>query len=412
MLGAARSAWSFVRRNYRARTGFVKAHDTYDYVTAWDIGSTLGALYSAHQLGLSSDADYRRRMTAALTTLSRMPMFEQAVFNKFYDSRTGYMVSRDEKRTATGYGWSSLDIGRLLIWLKVIGNNDPTLQPLTEQIKARLALGDIVQNGYLQGRDLDPSNGAPRSYQEGRLGYEQYAAQGYALWGTRADSALSFAPNVKFVTIDSANIPADKRGDDFLTSDPFVLMGLELGWNSPEWRDLATDVFDAQVWRYKHTGIVTMVDEDAVPEPPSYVYYYLLYRNGQPWVVVTPTGDKGPPSLRWVSAKAAFAWHALMPNEYTWLAMQTVRPAEAQGQGWTAGVLERSRRATAAYNLNTASVVLEAAAYARRGCPFIQPTCSPTAASSGPGTGPAAASESSSSMAASASPTRQRQNER
>lgn len=409
MLGAARSAWSFIRRNYRTRTGFVKAHDTYNYVTAWDIGSTLGALYSAHELGLSSTADYRRRMTTALTTLSTMPMFEQSVFNKFYDSRTGYMVSRDEKRTDTGYGWSSLDIGRLLIWLKVIGTDDPTLQPLAQRIVSRIALNDIVKDGYLQGRDIDPAGGTARSYQEGRLGYEQYAAQGYALWGDRADSALTFAQNARLVPVNGATVPADKRGDDFLTSDPFVLMGMELGWTSPEWREMATDVFDAQVWRYKQTGIVTMVDEDAVPEPPSYFYYYLLYRNGHPFVVVTPSGDSGPSSLRWVSAKAAFAWHALMPNEYTWLALQTVRPAGSKGRGWTAGVLEQSKRATAAYNLNTASVVLEAAAYARRGCPFIQPTCPATPGGS---VGTAAAAESTSSKAASTAPTPRRQNER
>ena len=381
MMDAARSAWSFIKRNYRNRTGLVKAHDTYDHVTAWDIGSTLGGLYAAHQLGFSSDADYRRRMTTALGTLARMPIFEDSAFNKFYDSRTGLMVGRDDKKTATGYGWSSLDIGRLLIWLKIIGASDPSLQPLAQQIVSRVALNDIVQRGYLQGRDLDAS-GTPRTYQEGRLGYEQYAAQGYALWGARADSALSFAPNVHLVSVQGSDLPADRRGDDFLTSDPFVLMGLELGWTTPDWRSMATDVFNAQVRRYRQTGIVTMVDEDAVPVPPSYFYYYLLYRNGQPFVVVTPTGEAAPASVRWVSAKAAFAWHALMPNEYTWLALQTVRGAGSKGAGWTAGVFERSKHATAAYNLNTASVVLEAAAYARRGCPFIQPTCLATPAGS------------------------------
>src|SRR5579884_3215051 len=36
---AAQAAWSFVRRNYQARTGLVAANETYQYVTAWDMAS-------------------------------------------------------------------------------------------------------------------------------------------------------------------------------------------------------------------------------------------------------------------------------------------------------------------------------------------------------------------------------------
>src|SRR4051812_45370758 len=44
-MNAARTAWAFVDRNYQPSTGLVRAHDTYQYVTIWDIGSTLAATY-------------------------------------------------------------------------------------------------------------------------------------------------------------------------------------------------------------------------------------------------------------------------------------------------------------------------------------------------------------------------------
>src|SRR6478609_7953933 len=52
---AARIAWAFVDRNYQPATGVARAHDTYQYVTLWDIASSLAATYSAHELGLVSD---------------------------------------------------------------------------------------------------------------------------------------------------------------------------------------------------------------------------------------------------------------------------------------------------------------------------------------------------------------------
>ena len=87
---------------------------------------------------------------------------------------------------------------------------------------------------------------------------------------------------------------------------------------------MALAVLAAQEARYKETGIVTMVSEDAVPDPPAYFYYYLLYHDGKPFVVTCPPWI-APTFPRWVSAKAAFGYHALAPSDYTWRALQTVK---------------------------------------------------------------------------------------
>lgn len=372
---AASSAWAYVKRNYSPASGLVKTHETYDYATMWDIASSLASYYSARELGLLSQADYEARTRKALATISQMALYDGSAYNKLYDARTGDMVDRQTRKTTHGYGWSAVDLGRLLTWLKIVSAHDAQFEPMAREIVSRLATNQIVRGGYLYGRDLDPSTGQQQDYVEGRMGYEQYAAAGFAAWGYRAERALDFTTNEKLVSVDGVQVPADKRGDDLLTSDPFVMMGMEMGWPTASWRENARRVFDAQYARYKKTGIVTMVGEDALPEPPAYFYYYVLYRNGAPFSVISATGAPAPEHVRWVSAKAAFGWYALLPSEYAWLAVQTVRPASSASRGWMAGVFENSKANTRSFNLNTSAVVLEAALYAQRRCPFIQMSC-------------------------------------
>lgn len=375
MKKAARTAWNYVRRNYSATTGLVRALDNYEYVTIWDIASALASYHSARGLGLISPADYRRRMDQALTTLEQLPLYENVAYNKTYSARSGRMVDRNQRPSETGYGWSATDMGRFLIWLKIIAQNDADARPRVQRIVDRLELDRMVRDGYLYGGNLDPELQEHREYPEGRLGYEQYAALGFSLWGAHAANALHFHVNGEPTDVLGHRILADRRGNEMITSEPFVMAGLETGWNDAIWEEQARNILAAQRERYKRTGTVTIVSEDAVPLKPSYFYYYGVLRNGEQFVVRAAAGDVSPDYPRWVSAKAAFGWHALFPSDYTWRALQTVRPAGASGSGWTAGVFERSKRATPSNNLNTAALVLEAAYYAHRNCPLIQPTC-------------------------------------
>ena len=350
MRKSARSAWNFVERSMSPGAGFVGATDAYPYMTVWDMASTLASIYSARQLDLITPQQYQRAMDRSLATIERMPLYDRAAYNKLYASITGAMVDRKNARSEQGYGWSVLDHGRLLTWLKILGTNDTTYTARAQAVVSRLDMSRLVRDGYLQGEDLNPATDSIRRYQEGRIGYEQYAAEGFALWGTRAEHALDFVANGKPVKVLDQTVLADTRGDDLLTSEPFVLMGLELGWTGPTWRSLSLAVLAAQEARYKQTGIVTMVSEDAIPDPPAYFYYYLLYHNGKSFVVTSPSGDIAPTYPRWVSVKAAFGYHALAPSQYTWKALQTVkwgaRPSAAGRPAYTKGRATRRASST------------------------------------------------------------------
>jgi uncharacterized protein DUF3131 len=167
------------------------------------------------------------------------------------------------------------------------------------------------------------------------------------------------------------SIIADKRGGERITSEPYIMMGMETGWYSPELREQAWRVLAAQEARYKATGTITMVSEDALPDPPFYFYYYDVYRDGRTFVVGGHASQGYVNGPRWVSSKAAFAWHALLPSPYTLRVVQAVQPAVIPGRGWGAGVYEGTLKPTGDASLNTAALILEAAVYNLRGHPFL-----------------------------------------
>jgi hypothetical protein len=372
-LAAAHTAWRYADTQYQPATGLINSVHGYRYATVWDIASGLSAMYCANRLGLLPDAEYDQRMSRALATLQAMPLFDGAVFSKNYRTPTAAIAGRDDRDTTSserGTGWSATDVGRLLIWLRIIAQNQPRYAAAIDRIVGRMDLGQVVEDGYLWGTDVD-SAGNVRRYPEGRLGYEQYAAQGYALWGYPAPRALSLTENTFAIEVLGVPLLADRRGDEHLTSEPFILAGLELGWNA-EMRSLSERVLRVQQERFERTGRVTMVSEDAVPVAPWYFYYYSINHHGQQFVVTVQGSDVALNEPRWISAKAAFAWHALLPDSYTRRAVNAVARARHPERGWCSGVYERRRRSTGSENVNTAAVILQAALYSRSGLPLIQ----------------------------------------
>lgn len=367
---AARAAWQFIERNYEPATGLVHAQPDWAFPTLWDIGGSIGAYYSARQLGLLSEADYLMRMRRTLATLKRARLYDGAAYGRNYDSKTGELVDDAGKPSTNGTGYSALDLGRLLVWLKIVSDANPELKDDATAVARRIDAKRVIQKGYLRGEQrLDPKKPLQK-YQEGRLGYEQYAAAGFDFWGMRASEALRFDRHRRAATVMGIPVAADDRGLDRLTSEPFILQGMELGMD-PEEQTVAMQTLAAQAQRYTKTGVVTIASEDAIKLPPHYFYYYCVLCTGKEFVinVHSPGIDLDQP--RWVSTKAAFAWHALMPSKYTWLAVQRVRPALSAKDGWATGVFEADGKSTDTYTLNTAAVILEAAAYRKRGKPFI-----------------------------------------
>lgn len=367
---AARAAWALINRHYYPSTGLVSASPTFPYPTTWDIASTLAAYYSARGLGLLSDAEYRKRASLLLATMKKARMYQGIAYGRNYAANTGELVGADQKPHENGTGYSAIDIGRLLVVLAVVAKQDPDLADAARAVATRIDASRALRDGYMIGTEMNKKTGEPNVYQEGRLGYEQYAASGFALWNMRPAGALDISANATKTTVLGIPITADKRGLDRLTSEPFILHGLELGWDAGV-RELAWQTLSLQAARFAKTGEITMASEDAINRAPYYFYYYCVYCSGREFVINVHSPDIQLDSPRWLSTKAAFAWHALVPSKYTWQAIQAVQPAFNPQQGWASGVFEDSGKSTATYSLNTAAVILESALYRKTGKPLI-----------------------------------------
>jgi hypothetical protein len=367
---AAALAWRYVEAQYHAETGLVNSVIAYPYATAWDIGSTLAAYHSAHALGLISIADFNERTARALDTLSRLELFAGVAFNKNYDIARGLPAGRSDREPAEGYGWSATDLGRLLVWLRIVATHHPRHAPAVQAVVSRLDFETLVRGGYLRGAERS-ADGARRDYQEGRLGYEQYAAAGFALWGHFADLALSTEENAIPVDVLGVELLRDTRPGGHLTAEPLFLMGLEFGWWTPQWEALASGILAAQEARYRQTGVLTMASEDAIPLPPYYFYYYTVHHEGEDFAVVGPVTAQPLPGPRWVSTKAAFAWYALHPSGYTGAVLDAIQAAADPRLGWSSGLFEETGEPTGSQNINTSAVILQAAAYRLLGRPLL-----------------------------------------
>jgi hypothetical protein len=369
-LDAARTSWNFVNRVTEPSTGLARAHARYSYVTLWDIAGVIAANYTAHELAFIDDATYDAHIQRILATLSTVDLYDKKAFNRTYDAKTGRMVDNANKISNVGAGWSSVDIGRLLIWLRIISVKQPRYSALATQVVRRLNMSEVLDDGFLRGLQVDPKTGKSKTFTEDEIGYQQYALSGFAMWGARVNpDGLDMRKNVAAINVFGVRLLISSPGNDRVMSEPFIMLGMETGFRTADIARQAAQVLAAQTARYQQTRIVTAVTEDALPDPPYYFYYYSVYHRGKSFVVES-LDDKTVESPRWVSSKAAFGWNAVLPNAYTQLVLRTVRPAGTP-DGWGSGVYEDTLQPTGVPSLNTAALIMESALYKTRGRPIL-----------------------------------------
>ena len=368
---AAQMAWTYIDNSWNPETGFVNAVERYPWTTLWDQGSGILGLHSAYQLGLLSKVTFEQRLTRLLDTLESLPLPAHGLPNKAYSTSTGEMRSLDNQPDPQGLsGWSALDTARYLLSLDVLRTHYPNYRDRIERIVNKYDLPRLEKDGWLIGSGLS-SDGEQQTWQEGRLGYEQYAAYSLERWGIEAEQAL-YSPPVQPVVVEGVNLQADRRNFsnsgalNALTSDPYTLWGLELGWPDALGNQ-AHNLLLAQEKRFERTGILTAVNEDSLDQPP-YFLYYSVYANGESWPALTASASARP-DLRTLSTKAAFAWSALFPqSSYAQKIRDEVQSLGDRQRGYFAGRYEdKSLGPNVSININTNAVILESLLYKANG---------------------------------------------
>ena len=195
----AKTAWQYFVNNTQ-ETGLVNSVHGYAATTMWDTASYMMAAISAQRLGIISNTEFDTRMSRLLNALVKMPLFDNKLPNKSYNTKTLAMVNYTNKETEQGIGWSAIDIGRILVPLKVLQKKYPQHKVLVKQVVDRWSLADVVHHGLMFGGALNKNNQV-KSLQEGRLGYEQYAAKTFSLFGYEANNAANYTTYLNYIDI-------------------------------------------------------------------------------------------------------------------------------------------------------------------------------------------------------------------
>ncbi|MEH2220734.1 MAG: DUF3131 domain-containing protein [Nostoc sp.] len=366
----ARGAWQYFVKNYQPATGFTNSTGGYPSGTLWDMGNYLMALNAARWLNLTDQADFDTRINKFLTTLNSLKLFEDTLPNKVYNAANAQMVDYGNNPLERGIGWSALDVGRILAAFDVIRTCHPQYNDWLKGIVAKWQVARSLKDGQLFGATVLPDN-KTLLVQEGRLGYEEYGARGYELWGFSAPKAISLEP-FKLVEINGVQIPVDTRdfkstnANNYVVSESYILDGIEFGLQG-ELADFAARVLDVQKRRFDTTGQLTAVTEDNIDRAP-YFLYNTVYANGANWATITDANQPYP-QFRSISTKAAFGWRYLFPdNAYAQKVFDVVKDLRSpDDSGYYAGIYEESKQPNKALTGNTNGLILEILYYKAKG---------------------------------------------
>ncbi|MEO1388994.1 MAG: DUF3131 domain-containing protein [Cyanobacteria bacterium J06634_6] len=366
----AEVAWQYFLNNRQPATGMVNAADSYPSGTLWDQGNYLTALNAALWLGLIDKPEFDQQFTQFLTGLSQLPLFENTLPHKVYNSATGQIVDYGNNPTERGLGWSALDIGRMLAALHVMRTCHPQYAEIIETTVAKWDLEASIQGGQLYGA-MVTDQGKTQPVQEGRLGYEEYAARGYERWGYSVPKALDLQPKTT-VFLEGIGIPIDTRdyattnANNYVVSESYVLDAIEFGLSN-ELKGYAKNLLTAQKNRYERTGKLTAVSEDNLDQAPHFLYN-TAYSNGEEWAVITDQNEAFP-ELRTLSTKAAFGWHYLFPEDaYAKQIFDVAKTLQHPDQkGFYAGQYEATQEPNTILTGNTNGLILEILYYKARG---------------------------------------------
>jgi len=367
----AKIAWQYFENNYQEDTGLFNSVDKYPASTFWDISSSYYALMGAYEIGIIEKQEFDAKMQKSLKTLAGITLFKDKLPNKVYSTLTVDMVDYSNHQSLEGVGWSAMDIGRFLGVASRIRKFYPEYTKLLNNVLVRWQVDAVLSNNAtLHGIGFSFKDKNIKIVQEGKLGYEEYAAKGYMLNDFDASESYKYTDFLKFIEIYNIPIAADTRevsyhpAYNYVLSEPYILDGLEYGWDINS-KELAYRVYKVQKIHSKEIGKPVAVSEDHVDTAPYFVYNS-VYANSNKWICYAENGDEAN-DFKSFSTKAAFAWATLYDDEYSNTLMNSLDGLFDVKKGWYAGRYDKTGKVNLALTANTNAVILESINYKLHG---------------------------------------------
>lgn len=376
----ARLAWVYIENNTQLKTGLVNNIDNYPTTNMAGIADYLLALTAAREFEFITSKEHDERLSLVLTFLNDMPLSIGQIPNKVYSTQTGQMV--DYGNQPNDIGWSSIDVGRLLIVLAIVKQYNPQFIEYIDKAVLKWNFCELVnEEGELFGGSVN--NGNVTRYKEGRLGVEEYTSYGYLDWQIVPEKAMRIDPyNVATMYgIDFLFDGRDPRLFDVLRpvySTPYLQLGLEFNWDNITDSDssdathsnevmsaMADSMYRIQEARWDNDRIYTARGEHIVSGEPYFVYD-AIYALGTPWITLSEDGSSYD-ELALVSTRVAFQMWALWKSDYTDRLMILVQELYDPERGWYEGRYELNSSYEKSISLQTNAGVLEALLYKAKG---------------------------------------------
>lgn len=358
---AAERAWAYFSAHVDAESGLAPTRAkgrTFDMATA---GDHLAAIATADRLGLIPHDEGRLRLDKALESLSALPLQDDVAPSTLY-TLDGRFAGSDDLPRARGIGWDAFDLGRLLNGLAVAVTVHPELYPQARAWVDRWDLARVVKDGRLHKGLVEADK--LRTQPQGRVGQEQYAALGFALWGAKAGWSLDGGLERGYHEVAGVEVPIDRRGSGLTTSGPWVLANLE----HPAPGRLATEapaLYTAQAKRAQELGRPVSLDFGPADRAPWRTNDALVAAEGLEWEAFGPDA-KPVPKLRSFSTGAAFGWAALYRAPYSATLRETAGRLVAPDGGYVRGRYDSGSLNQVA-DARTNAMVLEAMGYQAEG---------------------------------------------
>jgi len=360
----ARVAWRYFEEAEQSVSGLADSHPGHARVSVWDIGSHIAALVSAHQLEIITDLAFSQRIELLLSALEEMPLYDDALPNRNYTSDTVELLDASGVATPLGSGWSAVDLGRLLIWLKILGDYYPVYGELLGSLVAGWDLSRAVDSNSLVGA-FHRREGV-ELFREGRFGFEHYAAQGYLLWGAMA-SAPGFE-NTQVLKVGDRQMSVDSRPRSATNGYALMLMQTELGCSAEPLCETLATTLQVQKDASNRRGRPVAVSDYHLDKAPWFGTTNLAI-NGSDWTSMNVEGARLPDTqMSLFTTKAAFMSDVLS-GEGTALMSNAAGDLQTAHGFWESRYTDGSINRT--LSLATNAAVLEALWYRRNGRAFL-----------------------------------------